>query len=199
MIDNVLYLLYNKDRQVIHIYLTAMNRRGNMNTNGDDFLTKTTEVFNGLFDSIDKSIKNLQKETGTKPHSFGQNIFKKSNYNEQGGRTVAPEGKAMSIPASRVDIGESIKILCELPGCEKQNLKLDYDKDTLIVRAKKPAPVISDEATFHEDDRKYGTLERRFRIGKVDPSTIRAGYKDGVLTICCARTYESGGIGIDIE
>lgn len=173
----------------------------------DDFITKTTEMLNGFKESIEKGMRDLTEEvkaqSNRSPVSGFTNPFEKI-LNRATGNTASkyaePKNeKKVSIPANRMDTKDGIKIVCELPGCEKKNLKLDYDKDSLVVRAKKEAAPLPGDITFHEDDCKYGIFERRFRVGKVDPSTIHASYKDGLLIITCVRPAEDFGSGITID
>ena len=180
----------------------------------DDFFGKTSEMLNGLIDSIEKGIDDLKKEVkketdkndkndrsdnlgGRSP--FPLNPFKKDNKTASSEKKCEKECKAADIPASRIDTNDEVKIICELPGCARTDIKLDYVKDTLVVRAKKTAPVIGDDVTFNESDRFFGTLERRFRVGQVDAATIKAAFKDGLLTVTCSRPAEDKGVGITIE
>ena len=162
----------------------------------DDFFSKASDALGGFVDSIEKRLKGLDKdgEKVEKKTTF-ENPFKKKE------ETEAPAAKARvyDIPASRVDAGDTITIVCEVPGCEKSNLKLDYDTDTIVVKAVKAAPEVPEDASFREDDRRYGQMERRFRVGKVDATTIRASFKDGLLTVTCKRPAPSEGVGITIE
>ena len=174
--------------------------------NNDDFLGKTSEVLNGLIDSIEKGIKDLQKEAGSvgsgvfRGTPFGTDFFKKAEQQAET-KTEGPapfRGEKGSIPASRIEYAGYITIICELPGCTKGDLKLDYSKDQLVIRATKKKPETDGRPTLFEDDRKYGTFERVFIVGKVDASTIKASFKDGLLTINCRRA-EDNGVGISIE
>ncbi len=167
----------------------------------DDFLGKTSDLLNGLIDSIEKGIQDLQKESGTKSFRgtpFGTDFFKKAPQASERKENSAQEA-TYDIPASRMDTASQVKIICELPGCLRSDIKLDYRKDSLVVRAKKTAPEIDGEETFREDDRRYGTMERSFRVGKVDANTIKASFKEGLLTITCSRPAEDQGVGITIE
>ncbi len=67
------------------------------------------------------------------------------------------------------DLGDEIQLVVDLPGCEKENIKVRYDDrhGTLIIEAKR------------DKDITY-TLEITLDI---DPETIRATYRNGVLTV----------------
>jgi len=171
--------------------------------NNDDFLGKTSEVLNGLIDSIEKGIKDLQKEAGPamfRGTPFGTDFLKRAE--EAAGRNAegpAPfRGEKSTIPATRIDYASHITIVCELPGCTKGDLKLDYSKDQLVIRATKRKPEPEGRPTLHMDDRKYGTFERTFIVGKLDASTIKASFKDGLLTINALRAEDSS-VGISID
>lgn len=174
--------------------------------NNDDFLGKTSEVLNGLIDSIEKGIKDLQKEAGSVGSGvfggtpFGTDFLKRAE--EAASRKAegpAPfRGEKSTIPATRIDYTDYITIVCELPCCTKGDLKLDYSKDQLVIRATKRKPEPEGRPTLHMDDRKYGTFERTFIVGKVDAASIKASFKDGLLTINCRRAEDSS-IGISIN
>ena len=103
--------------------------------------------------------------------------------------TMLEEEKNISKEDMIVAIENAIKSACEN----------DYDKDSIIVKAVKKAPEVPENASFREDDRRYGQMERRFRVGKVDASSIHASFKDGLLTVTCTRPAPSEGVGITIE
>ena len=174
----------------------------------NDFFSKTSEVLNNFVDSIEKGVENLKKDIkeNTKnnpmPRPFGKDLFNKSA--EKTGETTksTSTGKRLAgFPSCRIDTFDSIRIMCDIPGCDKSALKLDYEKDTLVVRAKREEPDFGEEkVTFRDDTRTYGEMEKRFRVGKVDASSIHAAFKDGVLTISCKRVYsDNNGVGINIE
>jgi HSP20 family protein len=166
------------------------------NKKTDDFFSKASDALNDFVGSIEKRLKGLDKdgEKVERKTTF-ENPFKKKDEAE----APAAKTRVYDIPASRVDAGDTITIVCEVPGCERANLKLDYDKDSIIVKAVKKAPEIPENASFREDDRRYGQMERRFRVGKVDATTIHASFKDGLLTVTCTRPAPSEGVGITIE
>jgi HSP20 family protein len=98
---------------------------------------------------------------------------------------------SMSSVEMNADVAETDKeyvITCELPGVPKQNIRIDVDGATLVVRATRDAGTdksgVEDGQKYHYRERSYGTTERRFRVGSgVDPKKIKANLKDGVLTL----------------
>lgn len=173
--------------------------------NDNDFFSRTTEVLNSFVDSIEKGVENLKKDiqenakTNPMPRPFGKDLFIKPEMKRE--KAAPASGKPAEFPFNRIDTFDTVKIICDLPGCDKSALKLDYEKDTLVVRAKREEPDFGDaKITFRESSKMYyGEMEKRFRVGKVDVSSIHASYKEGVLMITCKRVYNDGGVGITIE
>jgi len=98
---------------------------------------------------------------------------------------------AMNSVDMNADVAETDKeyvITCELPGVPKENIQIDVDGTTLVVRATRDAGTdksgVENGQKYHYRERSFGTTERRFRIGSgVDPKKIKASLKDGVLTL----------------
>lgn len=88
----------------------------------------------------------------------------------------------------RADTADTVNIFCEVPGCDKTSVNVKYEKDMLIVRAKKNLPEVEGTVLFKEAvGVRAGELEQKIRVGKLDQTTIHAGYKNGILTITCKR------------
>lgn len=101
-----------------------------------------------------------------------------------GGQKVPDKG----IAYYRADTGDTVNIFCEVPGCDRKDVGLKYEKDTLIVRAKKSLPEVSGTVLFKETAGvRAGEFEQKIRVGKVERDSISASYKNGVLTITCKR------------
>lgn len=196
----------------------------------DDFLGKTSEMLNGFFESIEKGIKGLQKEVEDAKESVKKDVEKaketeqaesvteekKDDAKQETGRkgyfadlfskareAVEGTGKALrksGIPYNRMDTKDTVTIACELPGCDKKDISLNYEQDTIIVRAKRTEPKAAEGVTFRESvGCKYGEMEQKFRVGKVDSASIRAAYKDGILSVSCKRPVTDSNSGINIE
>lgn len=88
----------------------------------------------------------------------------------------------------RADTADTVNIFCEVSGCDKTSVNVKYEKDMLIVRAKKNLPEVEGTVLFKEAvGVRAGELEQKIRVGKLDQTSIHAGYKNGILTITCKR------------
>lgn len=86
-----------------------------------------------------------------------------------------------------VDVYENeshIILKAELPGIDKSNLALDVKGRVLRLRGERRESTDEGKDTARRRERFFGRFERSFTLPmEVDPETIRADYKDGVLTI----------------
>lgn len=83
-------------------------------------------------------------------------------------------------PADITETQDKIRIEAELPGVTKENVRFELpDEHTLVMRAEvKGRPGRPDGERFH------GVFERMFTVpAKIDPDSVQAELKDGVLTL----------------
>lgn len=95
---------------------------------------------------------------------------------------------SMTVNSCRTDIkdaGEKYIMESELPGFEKEDIKLDINGDYLVISAERKAEKNdSDEnGKYIRRERTYGTYKRSFGISDVNSEEISAEYKNGILTI----------------
>ncbi len=91
-----------------------------------------------------------------------------------------------------------VTIHVELPGFAKEDLTVEYLHGAIVVKASRAFDEGVTRENFVENNRRYGTFERRFRVGKIDQESIHATYVDGVLTITCTKK-EDAAQSIPIE
>ena len=93
-----------------------------------------------------------------------------------------------------VDVGESAKNIifkCELPGIEKDNIKIDITGDTLSISGERKFADAGEDIKYHKIERNYGAFNRTFKIGvPVDQENIKATFKNGVLEIIVPKAQE---------
>jgi HSP20 family protein len=171
------------------------------------FLGYIDEVFREIEDFMRREFEDLLKETpkslvrertlpdGTKVRQWGPFIYGYSV-------TIGPDGKAhvrefgnvrpgMRLGRPRVDIREEreplvdvietdreIKVIAELPGVEKKDIKLSGTEDALTISVDTP-------------ERKY--YKKVELPSKVDVKETKASYKNGVLEVTLKKKKEPEG------
>jgi len=81
----------------------------------------------------------------------------------------------------------------ELPGLNKDNVKINVEDGILIVKGERKMEKKSEDPDkkFTRIERQYGTFVRRFTLPRdVDKSQIKAFFKDGVLDISIPKSQE---------
>ncbi len=86
-----------------------------------------------------------------------------------------------------VDITETenvYEIHAELLGVKESDVNVSVTDNLLTIKGEKRAEEKTDEKNFHCVERRYGSFQRSFTLPRqVDTSKIKAGYKDGILTL----------------
>ena len=97
-------------------------------------------------------------------------------------------GDSMPINSCRTDIrddGDKYVMEAELPGFEKEDIKLDINGTQLTIAAEHSTN--SDEkdekGNYIRRERTFGSYKRSFDVSDVDTEAISAAYKNGILTI----------------
>ncbi len=98
------------------------------------------------------------------------------------------EGEAVR---PRVDIAGSEKeytITAELPGVEEKEIQVELKGDALIIKAEKTQEEKTEDKGYYRMERRYGSFRRVLAVpGDADAEGVKAGYKNGVLTITMPR------------
>jgi len=94
----------------------------------------------------------------------------------------------------QIDVSENeqeIRVVAELPGIEEKDIEVMLADDILTIRGEKKAEREEKDRNQHIAERSYGSFSRALRLPfTVDPSQVRAGFKNGVLTISIPRPKE---------
>lgn len=141
--------------------------------------------------------------------TLGLRIFKPGNklesliFNPFGSWIGAADEYRLHKVLPAVDIYEAqdrFVISAELPGLNKNEIKLDFNDNILTVSGEKKGDDKSENEIFIRTERTFGRFERKFRIPDfVDPEKIVAVYKYGVLEISIPRKAESNPKKININ
>ena len=93
-----------------------------------------------------------------------------------------------SLPAIRTDIrdaGDKFILEAELPGFEKEDIKLDLKDGILTISAEhnENNDQKDEKGNYIRRERRYGSFSRSFDVTGIDENGITAAYKNGVLEL----------------
>lgn len=102
-----------------------------------------------------------------------------------------------------VDITEtenSYEIYIELPGVNEDDVNVTVTDNLLTIKGEKRQERNSEEKNIHRVERQYGTFQRSFTLPlQVNTAEIKAGFKDGILTVNVPKVEEAKPTEIPIE
>ncbi len=178
----------------------------------NDLLNKFSDAFNEMLGDLDKGLRdgvdylkdkksrksdwdevfNNKDEASEKKSSPFENLKNSEFFNFEN-----PLNRFRRFHADVVRKDGAVFIHAELPGYEKSNINVDYKNEEIIIRAKRNLDNNPDKSFMESNDRYYGDVERSFKVGKIDVSTIRASFNNGVLTVSCKLPGETSEIKIE--
>ncbi len=104
-----------------------------------------------------------------------------------------------------VDISEGKKaytVKAELPGVDKEDVTIEAEGQTLMIKAEKRQEKEDDEEGYHCIERSYGSLQRVLSLpDDADAEAIEAQYRNGVLKLHIPKhlTRVSNATEIEIQ
>lgn len=115
---------------------------------------------------------------------FGRNAFDFFDFLNDSERTNA----AVPVNSCRTDIideGDRYVMESELPGFNKEDIKLDINGDRLTITAKhsEKNETQDDNSKYIRRERTFGSYRRSFDITDIQTDEISAEYKNGILVI----------------
>jgi HSP20 family protein len=86
-----------------------------------------------------------------------------------------------------VDIYENedtVVLKAELPGVDKKDIKMDLKDGVLTLSGERSHEKEVKEEHYYRKERAFGSFHRSFSVpAEIDPDTIKAEFKDGVLKV----------------
>lgn len=104
-------------------------------------------------------------------------------------------------PSEAAGDDQAYRIVMELPGVAEDDIDLSVSDGVVTVKGEKRAEREEEGETWYFSERQYGAFSRSFRLPPdADPAEVRAGLKDGVLTVSVGkRAPDAGGQGQKIS
>lgn len=98
------------------------------------------------------------------------------------------------------DLETSYVVEAELPGIKKEEVKLDYENDRLIISVESSQSVDEEKENYVHRERRRTSLQRALLLKNIDVSRIDAKLEDGVLSITIPKMEEqSNKIQIEVK
>lgn len=111
----------------------------------------------------------------------------------RGGGNGEPTSTTAWSPA--VDIVETeneIHVKAEVPGVSLGDIDLSLENNVLTLKGERKFEKESKDENYHRIERSYGSFSRSFSVpSSVDAASIKADYKEGVLTITLPKTQKA--------
>ena len=90
-----------------------------------------------------------------------------------------------------VDNGDSYRLEAELPGFNKDDIKIDVENDVLTISAERKLDNEEKKHNFVKRERFYGSYSRSFDVSGIEVDGIEAAYTDGVLSLTMPKKVET--------
>ena len=79
--------------------------------------------------------------------------------------------------------GGKVHIEMDIPGFNKEDVKVDLDDGILTIAATKHEDKEEKEKNYYSKERTFGTFKRQFNVGNINEKAIDAKFYNGVLKI----------------
>ena len=93
------------------------------------------------------------------------------------------ENALQSFKTDIKDEGDKYVMEAELPGFDKDDIKLDISGNDLVLTAEHKAETEDKKDKYIRRERTYGSYQRSFDLTGIDTNNIAAEYKNGILTL----------------
>ncbi len=136
-----------------------------------------------------RDLVNMQREVGHLFDSLFADVDGRGNF-------VA----SWSPRADVIENNEAYVIKAELPGVNKNDVKITLHENVLTIKGEKKQEKEENGKNFHRVERSYGSFERSFTLpAEVKNDKIDAAYKDGILTITLPKAEEAKPKEIEVK
>ena len=97
------------------------------------------------------------------------------------------------VPAADVlEEKEQFVVRCELPGCVKEQVRVTFHENQLVIHGERKPESAAAEANYHWRERRFGPFERTVEFpSTVDPTRVQAEFRDGVLVVTLPKSDEA--------
>ncbi|NNE07532.1 MAG: Hsp20/alpha crystallin family protein [Gemmatimonadetes bacterium] len=94
--------------------------------------------------------------------------------------------------ADIVEQADHYEVTVDLPGVDKSNVRITVENDQLTISGERNEERKTEEGQMRRFERFSGSFRRSFSLPEgIDPESVGAKYKDGVLTVTVPKPEEA--------
>jgi HSP20 family protein len=95
---------------------------------------------------------------------------------------------------------QGLSVNVDLPGLEKKDIQLSVEDGVLSITGERKYEEAKEEGGWQRVERSYGSFRRTITLpSSVDPNSVKAEYKDGVLKLRLAKSEAAKPKAITID
>jgi len=92
------------------------------------------------------------------------------------------------------------RIDAEIPGVDREGVQVTVEHGKLTIQGDRKFESSTEDETLHRLERSEGTFLRNFRVpDDADPDSVKAGFKNGVLSVLLPKAESSKPKQIEVE
>ena len=115
-------------------------------------------------------------------------------------RAFFGNGSFSDISCDIMDKGDHYELAAELPGFDKEDIKVKIDDDVMTISAShKSENEETDKRGYLRRERRYGAFSRSFNVANVSKDGIKAQYRDGILRLTMPKNEREQKHGVTLE
>jgi HSP20 family protein len=104
--------------------------------------------------------------------------------NDRWSQTMSERSKNVFAPTDIFEVDGKVKLVIELPGMTRENVKVEVKENRLNISGTKSENEDKENTVFYRTERVFGDFSRSFELSNdLDAENISAEFKDGVLII----------------
>ena len=119
------------------------------------------------------------------------------------GDVVSRESGISGTRYPRIDLTETkdaLKVSAELSGVSKDDVRTSITRNVLSISGERKALALPEDACSLREERNVGTFDRSIELPvAIDTEKVKAGFKDGTLTITLYKREEAKPKEIQVE
>ncbi len=140
------------------------------------------QIMDNWHDTPERELKETAPSDGSKNQQVTQ---------PQGQKSIQKYRLPLAIPLDVKETEKHYEVLADVPGIEKENVKITVKDHILTIQTERQSETKSDSDNYHRVERFRGSSSRSLRLPEnVNEDEVEASFTNGVLSIKIPKTKE---------